>query len=112
MENRMNVIEGGKTPDYVEPADVTAGPLNDVEDGTYARAILFGLQVRRNGNPRQGDVTAMGALQRHKPGRTKANNPFTPPIYMGTVDPVTIAERRQRNKAARKSRKINSRKGR
>ncbi|MCZ1075057.1 hypothetical protein [Rhodococcus sp. A5(2022)] len=28
-------------------------------------------------------------------------------IYEGTVDPVTIAERRARNKAARRSRRIN-----
>lgn len=29
------------------------------------------------------------------------------PIYEGTVDPVTVAERRARNKSARRSRRIN-----
>lgn len=31
------------------------------------------------------------------------------PIYGGTVDPAVVAERRRRNKAARKSRRINRR---
>lgn len=30
-------------------------------------------------------------------------------VYMGTVDPVTISERRARNKVARRSRRINRR---
>lgn len=29
------------------------------------------------------------------------------PTYQGTVDPVTVAARRRRNKAARRSRRIN-----
>lgn len=29
------------------------------------------------------------------------------PTYQGTVDPVTVAERRRRNKQARRSRRIN-----
>jgi hypothetical protein len=29
------------------------------------------------------------------------------PTYQGTVDPVTIADRRRRNRAARRSRRIN-----
>lgn len=33
-------------------------------------------------------------------------------IYAGTVDPVTIAERRRRNKQARKSRRINRKRAR
>lgn len=33
------------------------------------------------------------------------------PIYEGTVDPVTIAERRARNKVARRSRRINRKAG-
>ena len=57
------------------PSVGTAGPLNDIEDGSFARAILMGLQGK--------------------------------PVYMGTVDPVTVAERRADNKVARKSRRIN-----
>lgn len=30
-----------------------------------------------------------------------------PHVYQGTVDPVTVSERRRRNKAARRSRRIN-----
>lgn len=105
---RGAVIKGGKTPDHVEQ-DVTAGPLNDVEDGSFAKAVLIGLQLRRNGSP---DLESLKARRRHKPGRTNANDPFHPVVYMGTVDPVTVAERRAKNKAARKRRVANARRAR
>ena len=105
---RGAVIEGGRNPDHVEQ-DVTAGPLNDVEDGSYARAVLIGLQLRTNGTL---DLEALKARRRHKPGRTKANDPLHPVVYMGTVDPVTVAERRARNKVARKRRVTNARRAR
>lgn len=101
---------GGFPGQEVKPEqDVTAGPLNDVEDSSYAKAILGGLQVRRNGST---DASAAQAHRRYKPGRTKANDPFRPVVYMGTVDPVTVAERRVKNKAARKSRVANARRAR
>lgn len=108
MVENMQVIEGGKTPDYVEQ-DVTAGPLNDVEDGSYAKAVLIGLQLRTNPWP---DNVAAQARNRHKPGRTNAHDPLRPVVYMGTVDPVTIAERRAKNKVARKRRVANARRAR
>lgn len=89
--------------------DVTAGPLNDVEDGSFAKAVLIGLQLRRNGST---DTVAGVARNRHKPGRTNANDPFHPVVYMGTVDPVTVAVRRAKNKAARKRRVANARRAR
>jgi hypothetical protein len=46
--------------------------------------------------PSLDQYVALGALQRRS-------------IYGGTVDPVTIAERRRQNKAARKSRRLNRR---
>jgi len=101
-------LDGGKTPDHVEQ-DVTAGPLNEVEDSAYARAILGGIQTKRNGS---ADTTAALARNRHKPGRTKANHPHVPAVYMGTVDPVTVAERRAKNKVARKQRVANARRAR
>lgn len=93
----------------VELPDFTAGPLNNVEDSSYQKAILRGLQANRNG---WADARAAHALRRHKPGKTRAKNPFQPEYYQGTVDPVTVAQRRRKNKIARKQRKLNARKAR
>lgn len=105
----MHESEGFSGQEVKPEQDVTAGPLNEVEDSSYAKAILRGIQFRTNGLT---DSSAAAAHRRHKPGRTKAADPFRPAVYMGTVDPVTVAERRSKNKAARKSRVTNARRAR
>lgn len=103
----MNKELNEQTPDVEQ--DVTAGPLNDVEDSSFAKAVLIGLQLRKNGYP---DLEAVKARRRHKSGRTDTNDPFHPVVYMGTADPVTVAERRAKNKVARKRRVANARRAR
>lgn len=68
--------------------------IHDVEQST--RDALYSPPLRDR-EPTEYELAILHGLQRQ------------PHVYQGTVDPVTVAERRRRNKAARRSRRMNRR---
>lgn len=68
--------------------------VHDVEQPT--RDALYSPPLRER-EPTQYELAILSGLQR------------LPHVYQGTVDPVTVAARRRRNKVARRSRRTNRR---
>lgn len=80
-------------PEVVKTIAETIGP-EEIKQST--RDTLYGTPLRDR-EPTEYELATLRGLQQ------------LPHVYQGTVDPVTVAERRRRNKAARRSRRVNRR---